>query len=92
MPDTDADPRRSRNLASIIWVHISFERNGTADRPLPKDWRLRAFIEKKTMVNLVQGFSVAVKVSSGAVSCNVLDCLDDSSYSTMCGSNNACKN
>lgn len=52
---------QSRNLASIIWVQIPLERKSTADKPLPKDWRLRAIIEKKTMVNLVQGFSVSVK-------------------------------
>ncbi|TFK66120.1 UPF0187-domain-containing protein [Pluteus cervinus] len=44
----------SRNLAQMIWIHIPTERpNG----PSP----LECAIEKKTMVNLVQAFSVACK-------------------------------
>ncbi|KAI5888298.1 UPF0187-domain-containing protein [Schizophyllum commune H4-8] len=49
----------SRNVAQMIWIHVS------NDRP-PKDGQpgqsvLKSIIEKKSMINLVQAFSVAVK-------------------------------
>ncbi|KAF8655185.1 hypothetical protein AX16_003217 [Volvariella volvacea WC 439] len=43
----------SRNLAQMIWVHAATERPGRST--------LHNIIEKKTMVNLVQAFSVALK-------------------------------
>ncbi|KAL4268438.1 Voltage-dependent anion channel-forming protein YneE/VCCN1/2-like protein [Pleurotus pulmonarius] len=43
----------SRNLAQFIWIHIPTKRQQRTE--------LEAIIEKKTMINLVQAFSVAVK-------------------------------
>ncbi|KAJ8519419.1 hypothetical protein ONZ45_g3612 [Pleurotus djamor] len=45
----------SRNLAQLIWIHIPTARPNTTRT------ELQTIIEKKTMVNLVQAFSVAVK-------------------------------
>ncbi|KAF7291163.1 hypothetical protein MIND_01259500 [Mycena indigotica] len=48
----------SRNLAQIIWIHVATERTETGG----KTWTiLQSTIEKKTMLNLVQAFSVSVK-------------------------------
>ncbi|KAL0958211.1 hypothetical protein HGRIS_000372 [Hohenbuehelia grisea] len=46
----------SRNLAQLIWIHVPSERPQHTSRTM-----LENVIEKKTMVNLVQAFSVAVK-------------------------------
>ncbi|KAJ3572238.1 hypothetical protein NP233_g3219 [Leucocoprinus birnbaumii] len=43
----------SRNLAQMIWIHVPAERKQGSV--------LEATIEKKTMINLIQAFSVAVK-------------------------------
>ncbi|CUA75410.1 hypothetical protein RSOLAG22IIIB_05883 [Rhizoctonia solani] len=59
----------SRNLATVIWVHVPTDRTpkdkdkdkDSVSEPLPKDHMLRAKIEKASMINLVQAFSVAVK-------------------------------
>ncbi|KAF7313151.1 hypothetical protein MKEN_01001300 [Mycena kentingensis (nom. inval.)] len=50
----------SRNIAQIIWIHIPFERSlaGEGGRKLSL---VESTIEKKTMLNLVQAFSVSVK-------------------------------
>lgn len=53
-----------------IWNHVPFERLEDGEKPpdsgaapKPKTSVLAGVIEKKTMVNLVQAFSVATKVS-----------------------------
>lgn len=51
----------SRNLANIIWIHVPTDRSAKATTPLPKDAKLRAILEKKSMINLVQAFSASVK-------------------------------
>jgi predicted membrane chloride channel (bestrophin family) len=43
----------SRNIAQIIWIHVSHERKDQTE--------LEAMIEKKTVINTVQAFSVSVK-------------------------------
>ncbi|KAJ7103888.1 UPF0187-domain-containing protein [Mycena epipterygia] len=48
----------SRNIAQIIWIHVPFER---LDKDKNKMTTVHSVIEKKTMVNLVQAFSVSVK-------------------------------
>ncbi|KAJ7124560.1 UPF0187-domain-containing protein [Mycena filopes] len=53
----------SRNLAQIasrfpIWIHVPVERT---DKANVKMSTVQSIIEKKSMINLVQGFSVAVK-------------------------------
>ncbi|KAI0367174.1 UPF0187-domain-containing protein [Pilatotrama ljubarskyi] len=49
----------SRNLAQIIWVHVPFER---VDKKTGQQKSiLEVSIEKKSMVNLVQAYAVAVK-------------------------------
>ncbi|GLB39223.1 putative bestrophin, RFP-TM, chloride channel [Lyophyllum shimeji] len=49
----------SRNLALMFWIHVPSERNIEG---LSKDQAtLRGVIEKKTMINLIQAFSVSVK-------------------------------
>ncbi|KAJ7509546.1 Bestrophin, RFP-TM, chloride channel-domain-containing protein [Mycena galericulata] len=48
----------SRNIAQIIWIHVPFERVDTKKREMTT---LQSVIEKKTMINLVQAFSVSVK-------------------------------
>ncbi|KAH8083315.1 Bestrophin, RFP-TM, chloride channel-domain-containing protein [Cristinia sonorae] len=49
----------SRNLAQVIWIHAPFERvDKKTNQPLT---HVRIVIEKKTMINLIQGFSVSVK-------------------------------
>ncbi|KAI0634951.1 UPF0187-domain-containing protein [Trametes polyzona] len=49
----------SRNLALLIWVHVPFER---VDKKTGEQKSiLEISIEKKSMVNLVQAYSVAVK-------------------------------
>ncbi|KAH7106006.1 UPF0187-domain-containing protein [Auriculariales sp. MPI-PUGE-AT-0066] len=53
----------SRNLAILIWVHVPTERPlkaGQEENP-NRNRKLEAIIEKKSMVNLVQAFSVSVK-------------------------------
>ena len=50
----------SRNLAQIIWLHVPLERKGNADLA-EGPARLRAVIEKKSMINLVQAYSVSLK-------------------------------
>ncbi|KAH7339381.1 Bestrophin, RFP-TM, chloride channel-domain-containing protein [Rhizoctonia solani] len=55
----------SRNLATIIWIHVPTDRSpkdkGSDSKPLPKDHLLRVKIEKSSMINLIQAFAVAVK-------------------------------
>jgi len=48
----------SRNLAQIIWIHVAIER---VDKDKNKMTTVESIIEKKSMINLVQGISVAVK-------------------------------
>ncbi|GJE93964.1 Bestrophin, RFP-TM, chloride channel-domain-containing protein [Phanerochaete sordida] len=49
----------SRNLAQIIWIHVPFER---VDKDTgEKKPYLQVVIEKKSMISLVQAYSVAVK-------------------------------
>ncbi|KAJ7509434.1 Bestrophin, RFP-TM, chloride channel-domain-containing protein [Mycena galericulata] len=48
----------SRNIAQIIWIHVSTER---VDKDKNKLTTIQSIVEKKSMINLVQGFSVAVK-------------------------------
>jgi len=49
----------SRNLAQLIWIHVPFDR--TTKDSQGKMTTAQSVIEKKSMVNLVQGFSVSVK-------------------------------
>lgn len=49
----------SRNLAQIIWIHVPFERTDKVTGEVRTT--LHMMIEKKSMVNLVQAFSVSVK-------------------------------
>ncbi|KAI0330090.1 UPF0187-domain-containing protein [Cubamyces sp. BRFM 1775] len=49
----------SRNLAQIIWVHVPFQRIDKATGQQKSV--LEISIEKKSMVNIVQAYSVAVK-------------------------------
>jgi predicted membrane chloride channel (bestrophin family) len=49
----------SRNLAQYIWIHVANEREGK--EALKGITPLQNIIEKKTMVNLVSAFPVAVK-------------------------------
>jgi len=51
----------SRNLANLIWIHVPTDRSAKSTTPLPKDAKLRVVIEKKSMINLIQAFSVSVK-------------------------------
>ncbi|KAJ6590708.1 Bestrophin, RFP-TM, chloride channel-domain-containing protein [Mycena vulgaris] len=48
----------SRNIAQIIWIHVPIERT---DKDKNKMTTVQSIIEKKSMINLVQGFSVSVK-------------------------------
>ncbi|ESK86251.1 UPF0187-domain-containing protein [Moniliophthora roreri MCA 2997] len=49
----------SRNLAQTIWIHVPNERpNKEGERHISV---LEAIVEKKTMINLIQAFSVSVK-------------------------------
>ncbi|KAK7024777.1 Bestrophin, RFP-TM, chloride channel-domain-containing protein [Favolaschia claudopus] len=48
----------SRNIAQIIWIHVPFERE---DKNKTQMTTVQSVVEKKSMVNLVQAFSVAVK-------------------------------
>ncbi|KIP06316.1 hypothetical protein PHLGIDRAFT_107168 [Phlebiopsis gigantea 11061_1 CR5-6] len=49
----------SRTLAQIIWIHVPFER---VDKETGKQKpALEVVIEKKSMINLVQAYSVSVK-------------------------------
>jgi ion channel-forming bestrophin family protein len=43
----------SRNVAQMIWIHVPHDRAGSTE--------LRGMIEKKSVVNIVQAFSVSVK-------------------------------
>ncbi|KAI0337625.1 UPF0187-domain-containing protein [Trametopsis cervina] len=49
----------SRNLAQIIWIQVPFERTNKATGQ--KKPHLEVVIEKKSMINLVQAYSVSVK-------------------------------
>jgi len=49
----------SRNLAQIIWIHVPFDRTDKTTGEVRST--LHMMIEKKSMVNLVQAFSVSVK-------------------------------
>ncbi|KNZ53368.1 hypothetical protein VP01_3262g1 [Puccinia sorghi] len=52
----------SRTLSRLIWLHLPNELTPhTAKDPATENEKLRAMIEKKTMVNLVQAFSVSLK-------------------------------
>ncbi|KAJ6484402.1 UPF0187-domain-containing protein [Mycena vitilis] len=48
----------SRNVAQIIWIHVPTERT---DKAQVKMTTVQSIIEKKSMINLVQAFSVSVK-------------------------------
>jgi len=48
----------SRNIAQIIWIHVPVER---VDKEKNKMTTVQSVIEKKSMINLVQAFSVSVK-------------------------------
>ncbi|KAJ3504923.1 hypothetical protein NLJ89_g7684 [Agrocybe chaxingu] len=51
----------SKNLAQMIWIHVPVDRPvpaGSTEKPMTP---LEVMLEKKTMVNLVQAYSVAVK-------------------------------
>ncbi|PBK97795.1 UPF0187-domain-containing protein [Armillaria gallica] len=49
----------SRNLAQMIWIHIPNDRPPRQGGSKPT--ALESIIEKKTMINLIQAFSVSVK-------------------------------
>ncbi|KAK0228314.1 Bestrophin, RFP-TM, chloride channel-domain-containing protein [Armillaria fumosa] len=49
----------SRNLAQMIWIHVPNERLDKEQNKVQTT--LESVIEKKTMINLVQAFSVAIK-------------------------------
>ncbi|KAG8765796.1 hypothetical protein FRC15_006744, partial [Serendipita sp. 397] len=54
----------SRQLAQIIWIHVPNERKKDPAKPseyTEEEERLRSIIEKRTMINLIQAFSVAMK-------------------------------
>ncbi|KAG8785273.1 hypothetical protein FRC16_001978 [Serendipita sp. 398] len=54
----------SRQLAQIIWIHVPNERKKDPAKPseyTEEEERLRLIIEKRTMINLIQAFSVAMK-------------------------------
>ncbi|CAE6457946.1 unnamed protein product [Rhizoctonia solani] len=51
----------SRNLANLIWIHVPTDRSAKSSTPLPKDHLLKVMIEKSSMINLIQAFSVSVK-------------------------------
>jgi predicted membrane chloride channel (bestrophin family) len=48
----------SRNIAQLIWIHVPIDRT---DKEKNQMTTVQSVIEKKSMINLVQGFSVAVK-------------------------------
>ncbi|KAF7324044.1 hypothetical protein MKEN_00626600 [Mycena kentingensis (nom. inval.)] len=48
----------SRNIAQIVWIHVPMERTDKAGTKLST---IESVVEKKSMINLVQAFSVAVK-------------------------------
>nr|GAT50495.1 predicted protein [Mycena chlorophos] len=48
----------SRNLGQIIWIHVPLNRKDASGRALTT---VESVIEKKSMINLVQAFAVAVK-------------------------------
>ncbi|KAK7046572.1 Bestrophin, RFP-TM, chloride channel-domain-containing protein [Favolaschia claudopus] len=48
----------SRNIAQIIWIQVPSDRTDKEKRPMTT---VQSVVEKKSMINLVQGFSVAVK-------------------------------
>jgi len=49
----------SRNLAQMIWIHVPSEREAKPGQP--ETTMLQNVIEKKSMINLVQAFSVSLK-------------------------------
>ncbi|GJJ10085.1 hypothetical protein Clacol_004311 [Clathrus columnatus] len=54
----------SRNLAQLLWIHVSPDRikkTEDVDQEHIKRERLKAVIEKRTMINLIQAFAVSVK-------------------------------
>ncbi|KAG8835607.1 hypothetical protein FRC17_002199, partial [Serendipita sp. 399] len=54
----------SRQLAQIIWIHVPLERKKDPANPPPytdEEEKLRSLIEKRTMINLIQAFSVSMK-------------------------------
>ncbi|KAG8956831.1 hypothetical protein FRC04_000309 [Tulasnella sp. 424] len=50
----------SRNLGMIIWIHIPIKRK-VKEGENADEIQIRAIIERKSMMNLVQAFSVSVK-------------------------------
>lgn len=50
----------SRNIGMIIWIHVPLKRK-VKEGENADDVQLRAIIERKSMMNLVQAFSVSVK-------------------------------
>ncbi|EJD02783.1 UPF0187-domain-containing protein [Fomitiporia mediterranea MF3/22] len=55
----------SRNLGHLIWIHVPNDRKvknpENAAQETAEQARLKSVIEKKSMINLLEGFSVAVK-------------------------------
>ncbi|KAH9444638.1 hypothetical protein MJO28_013328 [Puccinia striiformis f. sp. tritici] len=52
----------SRTLACLIWSHCNYPlRLPTASQPATELERLRGIIERKTFINLVEGFAVSLK-------------------------------
>ncbi|KAF8991760.1 Bestrophin, RFP-TM, chloride channel-domain-containing protein [Cyathus striatus] len=49
----------SRNLAQMIWIHVSNVRENKG--PQKQQTELQSVIEKKTMINIIQAFAVSVK-------------------------------
>ncbi|KAF8229734.1 UPF0187-domain-containing protein [Tricholoma matsutake] len=49
----------SRNLAQMVWIHVPFELPNAVSQK--GSGVLRGVIEKKTMINLIQAFSVSLK-------------------------------
>ncbi|KAF9525416.1 Bestrophin, RFP-TM, chloride channel-domain-containing protein [Crepidotus variabilis] len=49
----------SRNLAQMLWIHVPVDRKGKGE--LANATMLQNTIEKKTMINLIGAYSVAVK-------------------------------
>ncbi|KAG8956833.1 hypothetical protein FRC04_000311 [Tulasnella sp. 424] len=50
----------SRNLGMVIWIHVPIKRKVKEGESVD-DAQIRAIIERKSMMNLVQAFSVSVK-------------------------------
>ncbi|PVG03303.1 UPF0187-domain-containing protein [Serendipita vermifera] len=53
----------SRQLAQIIWIHVPNERKQDPSQPplTEEEMRVRSIVEKRSMINLVQAYSVSMK-------------------------------